>query len=164
MKGKFIQKNPNSSPMLSTSKAFSDKGSLIGDRSSNNVSNSVGRKPSKKLSNEELEEKRRKGLCYWCDKKYSTDHSCKSKKLYNLEVIGENFIKNKESGTEEEEEVDNKGSENEEEAIEGTPAMISLNALASIQTLANYNTMRVCGSVQGQKIRILIDSGSTQFC
>lgn len=104
MKGKFIQKNPNSSPMLSTSKAFSDKGSLIGDRSSNNASNSVGRKPFKKLSNEELEEKRRKGLCYWCDKKYSTDHSCKSKKLYNLEVIGENFIKNKESGTEEEEE------------------------------------------------------------
>lgn len=90
--------------MLSTSKAFSDKGSLIGDRSSNNASNSVGRKPSKKLSNEELEEKRRKGLCYWCDKKYSTDHNCKSKKLYNLEVIGENFIKNKESGTEEEEE------------------------------------------------------------
>ena len=39
--------------------------------------------------------------------------------------------------------------------------VISLNALAGIPSLIDYNTTRVSGSVMGKKVHILIDSGST---
>jgi hypothetical protein len=41
-------------------------------------------KPTKSLRNKELNERRAKGLCFWCDEKFVTGHRCKNKKLYSL--------------------------------------------------------------------------------
>lgn len=49
----------------------------------------------------------------------------------------------------------------ETESSEEVSTIISLKALACIQTLADYNTMKASGLVKGHKVHILIDSGST---
>lgn len=41
--------------------------------------------------------------------------------------------------------------------------VISLNALARIPSLDNYNKIRASGYVKGYKIHILVDSGTTQL-
>ncbi|GKV34701.1 hypothetical protein SLEP1_g43051 [Rubroshorea leprosula] len=38
------------------------------------------------LSEKELEEKKAKGLCFWCDEKFVPGHRCHQKKLFNIEV------------------------------------------------------------------------------
>ncbi|GKA63785.1 hypothetical protein Tco_0763391 [Tanacetum coccineum] len=43
-------------------------------------------RPFKKLTQKELEEKRAKQLCFYCDKKYSLGHKC-SGQMYSLEVV-----------------------------------------------------------------------------
>lgn len=35
----------------------------------------------KRLTDKELQDKRSKGLCFWCDEKWSTAHRCKRRKL-----------------------------------------------------------------------------------
>lgn len=138
-------------PLLSNSKKPIESTSV---ENTNRNSKSSGFRPFKKMSSGELEEKRRKGLCYWCDEKYTTGHTCKMKKLYSFEVIGDEEV-------EEDEEMEIKEPEGDTESSEETSAIISMKALSGIQTLADYNTMRVSGSVNGQKVHILIDSGST---
>ena len=112
-------------------------------------------RPYKQLSSGELEGKKKsKGLCYWCAKKYSTGHHCKMKQLFRLEVYADENLKTDRS-VEEERSIEIELIE--EEAV--SPVK-SLNALARIPSLANYNTLRVTSSVQAQKIHILIDSGN----
>ncbi|GKF40060.1 hypothetical protein Tco_0120121, partial [Tanacetum coccineum] len=43
-------------------------------------------RPFKKLTHQELEEKRAKHLCFYCDKKYSPGHKC-SGQMYSLESV-----------------------------------------------------------------------------
>ena len=59
----------------------------------------------------------------------------------------------------------NKGEKTQEEEeireSESLAPVISLKALAGVPTVANYNTIKVSGSVNGSKVHILVDSGST---
>lgn len=153
-KGKVVQRDPNSLPLLPTPKAITDRSIAEGDKNNSAASNNTTGRSFKKLSSGELEEKRKKGLCYWCDEKYTAGHNCRQKKLYSLEIVGEDD--NEEVRETEYEEAETGGVTQEENS-----AMISLNALARIQSMVDYNTMRVSGSVQGHKVHILIDSRST---
>lgn len=75
------------------------------------------------------------------------------KQLYKVEVYKEEEVK-----------VDNE-EENElffdPMAVDQESPVISLNALARTHTFTDFKTMRVSGAVMGQKVHILIDSGST---
>lgn len=42
--------------------------------------------PSKSLSQAELEDRRKKGLCFWCGLKYSPGHKCSKSQVYQLVV------------------------------------------------------------------------------
>lgn len=53
--------------------------------SSNSQAGSSVRKSAKPLNDKDIEKRRLKGLCFWCDKKFVPGHKC-SKRLYNLEV------------------------------------------------------------------------------
>jgi len=58
----------------------------------NNAQNSFNKtanKPTKSIKNQEFEERRLKGLCFWCDDKFVPDHRCKNKRLYSLSIIDE---------------------------------------------------------------------------
>ncbi|GJZ67895.1 hypothetical protein Tco_0631135 [Tanacetum coccineum] len=95
-------------------------------------------RPFKKLTQQELEEKRAKHLCFYCDQKYSRGHKC-SGQLYSLEAI---------RGSEELEE--DRDVILTEEGVMNTyttslmdePPLISLNALSRENT---YRTIRVRG-------------------
>ncbi|XP_074297152.1 uncharacterized protein LOC141627838 [Silene latifolia] len=115
----------------------------------------------KRLSPAEIEDKRKKNLCFQCDEPYTPGHTCKGK-LYNIvlvpveleeennalesSVLGE-YMEDMELGS------DSFGEEQ---------PLISLNAISGYHS---YQTMRVHGKVRNNTIHILIDSGSTHnFC
>jgi hypothetical protein len=41
-------------------------------------------RPTKTLRNKELDERRAKGLCFWCDEKFIPVHRCRNKRVYSL--------------------------------------------------------------------------------
>jgi hypothetical protein len=45
--------------------------------------------PIQKITQAQMEERRRKGLCYSCDSKWSRGHICIVPKLFLIEAIGE---------------------------------------------------------------------------
>jgi len=104
-----------------------------------------------RLTPQQLEEKREKGLFYSCDRKYTKGHKCAEKKLFYIDC-------------EEEEEKEQERSKEEdilqeqrlyEEQINPT---ISCNALVGITT---PQTIKIEGQIKKKKVIVLIDSGST---
>lgn len=52
-----------------------------------NIPTKTFNKPTRLLTGAEMDEKRSKGLCYWCDEKYVPGHNCrKGRQLYLLEA------------------------------------------------------------------------------
>ena len=101
------------------------------------------------LSSAEMSDRRAKGLCYYCDEKYTPDHYLKHKKSQLFLLEGEEM--------EDEQEVwhDTEVSDVEEQT---TIAQISLNAVAGS---TDYTTMKVRGVHGKRSLYILIDTGST---
>lgn len=97
------------------------------------------------LTTAEFNDKRAKGLCFWCDEKFELGHRCKGRRpqLYHVEV---------EEGSEEE------TREIEAEEEESQFAHISLQAMEGI---VRFQTMRVVGQHNKRGLHILLDSGST---
>ncbi|KAH0748653.1 hypothetical protein KY290_027885 [Solanum tuberosum] len=111
-------------------------------------------KPTRMLTSAEMEERRSKGLCYWCEEKYMPGHNCrKGKQLYLYEVDEE---EEEEPQEEEYREVHEANIEEGDGTLEG--AQVSVHALSRVH---DYRTMRVRGSSKGKVIHILIDTGST---
>nr|KYP36173.1 hypothetical protein KK1_042735 [Cajanus cajan] len=94
-----------------------------------------------------MSKRRAKGLCYFCDQPFTTEHSLTHQKLQiHVMEIGS-------PTTSEEEEQ-----ETEEGGIESVEPQISVNALTGVPC---FRTMRVTGYYKKNPIHILIDSGST---
>ncbi|GJZ40777.1 putative mitochondrial protein [Tanacetum coccineum] len=118
-----------------------------------NVNNAMPNRPFKKLTQQELEEKRAKHLCFFCDQKYTPGHKC-SGQMYSLEVVAS------EEMFEEDDDcvLTEQGMVNAIEEEELVRPQISLNAMTGVPS---YQTMRVRGYVGKQLLHILVDSGST---
>ncbi|XP_010470588.1 PREDICTED: uncharacterized protein LOC104750484 [Camelina sativa] len=101
----------------------------------------------RKLSQQEMSERRAKGLCYLCDEKYTPEHYLVHKKtqLFSLDV-GDEFV-DAEEVLWDECEVDPKGM-----------PQISVNAISGI---SDHETMRVKGTYDKKILFIFIDSSST---
>jgi hypothetical protein len=95
----------------------------------------------------QMSERRKKGLCYNCDERWSSDHRCKDRKLYVMEEVEDEEAELVEI---EEEEV--------EAELEETKAEITLCALLGN---TSPSTMRVIAIVNGQTTVVLLDTGST---
>jgi len=97
-----------------------------------------------------MEERRRKGLCYSCDAKWTRGHVCQVPKLFLIEVADQ-----------EEEEGGKTAPQAEEDPgeffLEEFPE-ISLNAITGSPS---PKTMRIVGIIRFRRAIILIDSGST---
>ncbi|KAG8371220.1 hypothetical protein BUALT_Bualt13G0064900 [Buddleja alternifolia] len=107
----------------------------------------------RRLSPQEVDDKRSKGLCFWCDEKHSREHVCKNRRqLYLLEV----------SGDEDDEELnDESESEIGEEVFEDNTLSESHISMHAITGIHDFKTMRITGVLKGKPIHILIDTGST---
>ncbi|KAG7572601.1 Neutral/alkaline non-lysosomal ceramidase C-terminal [Arabidopsis suecica] len=114
--------------------------------SSNNSSSSTP--PRKFLTNAEMSDRRARGLCYYCDEKFTPEHFLVHKKtqLFMIKV----------------DEDQEEGSMEEDLRLtqdDGTPVpRVSVNA---VHGLEDYTTMRVKGMHDNKYIFILLDSGST---
>nr|GEV55336.1 retrotransposable element Tf2 [Tanacetum cinerariifolium] len=105
-------------------------------------------RPFKKLTQQELEEKRAKNLCFYCDQKYSPGHKCNGQ-MYFLEIV---------AYEEEGNNVDCQIFEQENMCEEEIMPQVSFNAMTGVPS---YQTMRVKGHVKKQVLHILVDCGST---
>ena len=100
-----------------------------------------------RLTPMQMSERRRKGLCYHCDEKWSLGHKCKSPlKLYSMEEVAE-----------EEEDIE-AGTEQGEVELEEEQGEITLCALLGN---SSPSTMRVVAILSGHKTVVLLDTGST---
>jgi hypothetical protein len=115
----------------------------------NNVPYSKTPQPTR-LTPQQLKERKEKGLCFNCDRKYSKGHKCGENKLFYIYC-------------EEEEEQEQEQEPSQDENVEAisseefTPT-ISCNALDGIST---PQTLNIEGYIKKKKVIVLIDSGST---
>jgi hypothetical protein len=111
----------------------------------NNIPSSKTPQPTK-LTPQQLEERKEKGLCFNCDNKYSKGHKCREKKLFYIHC-------------EEEEEQEQSQDENVDViSFEELTPTILCNALARINT---PQTLKIEGYIKKKKVIVLIDYGST---
>ena len=99
-----------------------------------------------------MQERREKGLCYFCDDRYQPGHKCNRPRLYVLE--GMEF-------EEEEGEEEMFSSENTEVLpgeLQAELLGISLHAIAGAPS---PKTMRIIGKIGNSTVIVLIDTGST---
>lgn len=96
----------------------------------------------KRLTIEEMNERKRKGLCFRCNDKFVPGHRCK--KLFSIQVC-----------------QDDSDDDAEMEIVNDTVGQapeISLHAMAGMHS---SDTMRVMGSLRNKKVSVLVDTGST---
>ena len=106
-----------------------------------------------KVSPAEMAERRKQGLCYYCDEKYSPGHKCKEPKFFQIDATDYSSSE-EEPPLEEPEEIEE---DNHKEIVSDEP-VISLNALAGI---SSPQTLKIRGFVKHRPVVVLIDSGST---
>jgi hypothetical protein len=102
------------------------------NNSAQNSFNKTASKPTKSIKNQEFEERRLKGLCFWYDDKFVLGHRCRNKRLYSLSIINE------------EEEI-----RGEKRCEEGclTGELIPKISLNTLEWTVGFHTMKVTGKV-----------------
>ena len=116
----------------------------------------VNTKFAKYPTREERDERRKRGLCMWCNQKFVPGHNCIRSQLYHNLVENTDEIR-----TEQEEFLDCMEEIDDVDRKEGTECYnptISLHALIGTD---GCQTMRLIGKIKRQPLILLIDSGST---
>eukprot|EP00253_Pinus_taeda_P031574 PITA_31574 len=104
-----------------------------------------------KFTPQQLEEKRAKGLCYSCDRKYTKAHKRAEKKLFYIDC-------------EEKEEKEKESSKEEDILEEQTLDKEEMNPTISCKALAGITTpqtINIEGQIKKKMVIVLIDSRST---
>lgn len=63
------------------------QGKLMGNLKPQAMPNSKStayQQPHRRVSTTEMEDRRTKGFCFWCDEKYTFGHKCPNRRLYTL--------------------------------------------------------------------------------
>lgn len=102
---------------------------------------------TRRLSDREFQDKKAKGLCYGCDEKWRMGHVCKKKELSVL-IVAEDVEEREEWEAE----------DDERSEVEPVSAGISLNSVVGID---NPRTMKLEGTIKGNKVIVMIDPGAT---
>ncbi|KAJ8759120.1 hypothetical protein K2173_004127 [Erythroxylum novogranatense] len=139
-KNKKQQQQQQSSTRTSWANKSTSNQSLLGPIPKSSPSSSMSLPRFRRISNQEAKERREKGLCYYCDEKYTPGHLCVKPQLFCIE----------DSIVSEEEEDDFYTTNNLPE--------ISLHAIAGTD---HPQTLRLPGRINGKEVSILVDSGST---
>lgn len=103
----------------------------------------------RRLTNEELQNKRSQGLCYRCDEKFSPGHVCKMKEI--------SILVTQQTTDDEEEEMEELTEEVIQEAVK-EKVEVHLN---SVIGFSNPKRMKVEGQIEAQIVVVLIDCGVT---
>ncbi|KAA8524303.1 hypothetical protein F0562_010726 [Nyssa sinensis] len=112
--------------------------------------------PIQRISPGQMQERRAKGLCYYCDERFQPGHRCNKPKLFLLEGMKIEEIEDEE--IDESMAVLNSEEPKNEEEEKGELLGISLHALAGAYA---PKTMRIEGVINKISVITLIDTGST---
>jgi len=106
----------------------------------------------RRLSQAELEERSRKGLCFKCGEKWGPEHVCKMKHFQLVLVEGED-----------EEEAEEKEDETENVKVDETEMEFKTLQLSlkSKEGLTSNNSFKTWGHIGGRQVLMLIDCGAT---
>lgn len=104
----------------------------------------------------EMDERREKGLCFNCDKKWSRNHKCGARLFVMLADSDDDFpltgdMENAAAL------LDPEGADASEDVTQAV--QLSLHALSGAHAV---DTFRVVGYIGSQPVRVLVDGGSTQ--
>lgn len=113
----------------------------------------ISEKPFRTLTYAEMQDRRSKGLCMFCDEPYSPGHHLKHRKAQIHLLDGDD---DESSDTPCDEEIS--GGVMVDSPTEDSPLQISINALTGVP---QFNTMKITGYYENRVLNILIDSGST---
>nr|GEZ82096.1 hypothetical protein [Tanacetum cinerariifolium] len=102
-------------------------------------------KPIRRLSNNKARERREKGLCYYCDDKYTPGHKCSKPQFF---MIGD-------AEETENENLTNDALETHADEVQGE---ISFHAIS--ETILSQ-TLRLPERIQNKDVVVLVDGGST---
>lgn len=133
----FVQKGSNAPPST-----------WSGSGMKNHTSNPTTHSTVRRLSPQELREKRYKSLCFYCDGKYRAGHKWKNQKILQLDILPD-------------EDVEEQGWEldAEEEAVEPQPPIeLSASLMARVVWVSS---IRLIGKIQKMEVSFLVDSGDT---
>lgn len=104
----------------------------------------------RKLTNEEMQDKIKKGLCFRCEEKFGPNHVCRNKKFHMLLVTKEEV---------DDEDGSLKGKEKMEEGNEGTKTLrLSMFTLAGLTTKKSW---KVWGHIGDEKVIFMLDCGAS---
>ncbi|KAI4303037.1 hypothetical protein MLD38_038717 [Melastoma candidum] len=103
----------------------------------------------RRLSQEEIEERRLKGLCFGCNEPFNRNHKCSKRQLFSL------VVEELEEEVESEEELTNGLA-----AVEDEGMKVTLHALNG-DVGEGAQTMKLCGLFGRRVLHVLVDSGST---
>jgi hypothetical protein len=109
-----------------------------------------------KVSPTEMEERRKQGLCYYCDDKYAPGHKCHEQKFFQID--GSEDRMSDEAPEPEDTEPTLPLSEHIAPPVEPEEPVISLHALAGISA---PQTLKIKGYIKQWSVVVLIDSGNT---
>ena len=101
-----------------------------------------------RLTQEELQERQRRGLCFRCGDKWNPEHVCKMRHLQFVLLEEEAEVQ------EEEEDAEPEG----EEALELKALQLSSH---SFWGLTSNKSLKVWGEINGERVVVLVDSGAT---
>lgn len=97
------------------------------------------------LTDAEIEDRRRRKLCFRCDEPFVTGHVCQNKHL-NILILGE--------GGEHEEEEERR----EEERVEETAMQLNMGSVAG---MTSRKSLKLWGTIRDRDVTVLIDTGAT---
>ncbi|XP_012462801.2 uncharacterized protein LOC105782546 [Gossypium raimondii] len=145
-------------PLLPVTRSFRGSNSLNSTSESTNGKSNF-RVPSKSLSQAELEDRRKKGLYFWCGLKYSPGHKCSKSQMYQLVVEPwEDSCPDIRSPTQEDFQDCPEQLETTELGSGNSSPVLSLHALHGLQ---GHNTMQFPANIDRCEVVVLVDSGST---
>ncbi|KAI4302811.1 hypothetical protein MLD38_038514 [Melastoma candidum] len=148
---RVLPKVGNVPTMLGVNRYTGDRGVSTGTTSgSQGISSILGSGGRRRLSQEEVEERRLKGLCFGCNEPFDRNHRCSKRQVYSLVV---------EAVEEGKEFVNGVGLDMEEQRDDRV--QVTLHALRGELHGGKIQTMQVSGLYKEKHLNILIDSGST---
>jgi hypothetical protein len=106
-------------------------------------------------------ERRKKGLCYYCDEKYAPGHKCREQKFFQIDATVSSPYEDIPSDEAPDPEVAQPSDHAEDPVVnpvESAEPVISLHALSGISA---PQTLKIKGYIKHKLVVVLIDSGST---
>lgn len=118
---------------------------------SSTASHSLGNTPFRRISFQEMQVRKAKGLCFNCDEKFTPSHKCATRKLLLLQWEDEPPDDLNQDTADFVVELDTSQSPDD------SPSKLALNAMNSA---ALSGTLRFTGMIHGQPVQMLLDGGS----